>query len=101
MELRILATAHLVVMDAHFPDIEDHAFGHGSIEHAAEMARQFPRLLVLAGHHAPMLSDDQLRDASQRHGEGLANFRLAVEGTSFWWDPKKMVFRERRPKRQP
>ena len=101
MELRILATADLVVMDAHFRDIDDHAFGHGSIEHAAETARQFPRLLVLAGHHAPMLSDDQLRDASQRHGEGLANFRLAVEGTSFWWDAKKMVFRERRPKRQP
>ena len=98
LEHRILKNAHLAVVDAHFLNIDDHAYGHGSIEHAARVATEFPRLLVLAGHHAPMSLDNQLQDASRRHGGRLANFRLAVEGTSFWWDPKRTVFRERRPK---
>jgi phosphoribosyl 1,2-cyclic phosphodiesterase len=82
VERELLRGAHLAVYDAHFPDIKDHAHGHGSQEHAARMAREFPRVLVLAGHHGPLRSDEEIQTAFARHGRGLANFQLAVEGAT-------------------
>jgi phosphoribosyl 1,2-cyclic phosphodiesterase len=97
VEKVLLGGAHLAVCDAHFPDIRHHAHGHGSQEHAARMARKNPGVLVLAGHHGPALPDATIRAAYRRHGRGLSNFQLAVEGASYVWDPGRSSFvRQRR-----
>jgi hypothetical protein len=87
--------AHLAVYDAHFPNLRDHMHGHGSQEHAARMAGEHPRTLVLAGHHGPALTDRQVLTAFRRHGRGVANFALAVEGESFRFDPGRGAFLRR------
>jgi phosphoribosyl 1,2-cyclic phosphodiesterase len=92
VEEALLRQANLAVYDAHFPDIQHHEHGHGSQEHAAQMARVHPRVLVLAGHHGPILSDAEIRNAHHRHGQETPNFRLAVEGASYRWDPRRGVF---------
>lgn len=82
------AAAHgsaLMVMDCQFADVIDHAFGHGSQEHAAGCARRHPRTLILAAHHGPR-TDDQIEEARERHGAGLENFALAIEGQGLLWD---------------
>ena len=60
-ERALVEGVQLAVYDAHFPNIRDHMHGHGSQEHAARMARDYPGALVLAGHHGPAFSD-------RRHG---------------------------------
>jgi phosphoribosyl 1,2-cyclic phosphodiesterase len=92
-ELSMLSGAHLAVYDSHFPDIKRQAHGHGSQEHTAEMARRHPQTLMLAGHHGPMFSDEDIRATHKRHGKGLSNFQLAVEGTTYAWDARKTTFR--------
>lgn len=92
-ELSMMAGAHLAVYDSHFPDIKRQAHGHGSQEHTAEMARRHPEAILLAGHHGPMFSDEDIRATHKRHGKGLANFHLATEGTTYTWDARKTVFR--------
>jgi phosphoribosyl 1,2-cyclic phosphodiesterase len=92
VERALLQEAHLAVYDAHFPDILHHEHGHGSQEHAAGMARAHPKVLVLAGHHGPFLTDLQIRAAHRRHGRRTPNFRLAVEGASYRWDPVRASF---------
>ena len=96
VEQALLDGAHLAVYDAHFPDVRHHAHGHGSQEHASRMARANPRALILAGHHGPILSDATIRAAHRRHGRGLRNFALAVEGTTYAWDAKRSAFVRRR-----
>jgi phosphoribosyl 1,2-cyclic phosphodiesterase len=92
VENALLEDAHLAVYDAHFPDIRQHAHGHGSQQHAAGMARKNPDLLVLAGHHGPALADAKIRAAYRRHGRGVPNFDLAVEGATYVWDRRRSAF---------
>jgi ribonuclease BN (tRNA processing enzyme) len=95
VEERLLRGSHLAVYDAHFADIEQHAHGHGSQEHASRMAREHPSLTVLAGHHGPTLSDREIRAAHRRHRRGVPNFRLAVEGAAWRFDARRSSFVER------
>lgn len=94
-EAAIVGGAHLVVYDAHFPDLQSHRHGHGSQEHAARVARSFPGTLVLAGHHGPAFDDAALRASFRRFGRGLRNLVLAREGAR--WDWSRRAFRPGRP----
>jgi ribonuclease BN (tRNA processing enzyme) len=95
VEERLLRGSHLAVYDAHFADIQQHAHGHGSQEHAAGMAREHPNLTMLAAHHGPTLSDREIRAAFRRHRRGAPNFRLAVEGAAWRFDERRSSFVER------
>jgi len=86
LEDGILKGSQLTVYDAHFPEIREHRYGHGSQEHASHMARSHPGTLVLAGHIGPMLSDDEVFATHRRHSKGLPNFRLALEGVRYRWN---------------
>lgn len=88
----MLRGSQLAIYDAHFRDIKDQMYGHGSQEHAALMARANPGTLVLAGHLGPMYSDEDVFAAYGRHAEGLDNFRLALEGGRFGWDGTQGAF---------
>jgi ribonuclease BN (tRNA processing enzyme) len=83
VERALLTGAHLAVFDAHWLHARHHAHGHGSIEHAAAMAREFPETLLLAGHHGPTRGDAEIASAHRRYARGVPNFRLAVEGEAF------------------
>jgi phosphoribosyl 1,2-cyclic phosphodiesterase len=96
-ELGLLDGAHLAVLDSHFADVRQHAHGHGSQEHTASLARRRTGTLILAGHHGPLFSDDDIRAAHARHAAGLPNFALAVEGTTYAWDGVRKAFDVRRP----
>jgi hypothetical protein len=93
-EEQILDGADLALIDAHFPNIANHAYGHGSQEFASNLARAFPDIMFLATHHGPSFSDEELRTSFQRHSSGIPNLRLAVEGTTLRWDTEKKVFSE-------
>jgi ribonuclease BN (tRNA processing enzyme) len=82
----VLAGAHLAIVDANYCNLADHAFGHGSIESAAEVARRYTATVVLASHHGPMSTDTQIEDGHRRHGAGLGNLAIAVEGDRWIWD---------------
>ncbi len=90
VEERLLRNSHLAVYDAHFADIRQHAYGHGSQEHAAFMAREHPGTMVLGSHHGPTFSDTEIRTAYRRHR--TRNFRLAVEGDVYRWNPRRSAF---------
>ncbi len=92
IEGRLLDGAHVAVYDAHWLHARHHAHGHGSQEHAAAMASAYPTTLVLAGHHGPSLLDPEIRAAHRRHGRKARNFRLAVEGEAFRFDPRRKAF---------
>lgn len=93
-ERKALAGAHLAVYDAHFIDRSQQAHGHGSQEHAAFMARENPNTLVLAAHHGAAANDERIREGYAFHGRDLPNFQLAVERTSYVWDPARSAFTE-------
>jgi len=93
MEDRVLSRAHLAVVDAHFENIRQHAFGHGSIESAALVARRHSGLSVIASHHGPTSTDAGIEAALRQHGGGLANLHLAVEGTTYRWMVEDRAFR--------
>jgi len=57
------------------------------------MARLHPDALLLAGHHGPMFSDEDIRATHKRLGKGLPNFHIATEGTTYAWDARKTTFR--------
>jgi phosphoribosyl 1,2-cyclic phosphodiesterase len=80
MEDAVAAGSQLVIVDANYSDVAQHAFGHGSIESAAQLARRHPATRVIAGHHGPMQSDAQIEDALRRHGAGVSNLAIAREG---------------------
>ena len=94
-EQRMTRDGHMVVLDAHFPDVAHHAFGHGSQEHAAAVARQSPGALVLAGHHGPAFSDSQIGASWRRHARGLGNLDLAVEERCYVWGAARKAFARR------
>lgn len=87
LEDRMLKGTKLAIIDAHFADRAHHAFGHGSQEHAAELARRYPETLILAGHHGPTATDAAIRSTHRRHGKGLKNFAIATEGMRLRWKP--------------
>jgi phosphoribosyl 1,2-cyclic phosphodiesterase len=93
MEDAVASGSQLVIVDANYSDVPQHAFGHGSIESAAELARRHPATHVMAGHHGPLQSDSQIEDARGRHGAGLPNFTIAREGRDAVWDPAVGRFR--------
>lgn len=82
---RMIEGADIAILDAHFPDRSQHAFGHGSQEHAAEMARRHTGTMVLAAHHGPTLTDREIRRSHRRHGAKLGNFAIASEGLRLSW----------------
>ncbi len=92
MERELLDASQLAIVDANYGDIAEHAFGHGSIEYAAELARSHPRTTVLAAHHGPLRSDDAIVDAHRRHGSGCTNVSIAREGDAARWDPAQQTF---------
>jgi phosphoribosyl 1,2-cyclic phosphodiesterase len=87
--------SHVSLFDAHFGDVRQHCFGHGSQEHAAGVARQHPHTLVLAGHHSPMTADAELQETKRRHGRGIGNYRLAIEGSGYRWNKRTETFEPR------
>ncbi|MBS1118817.1 MAG: beta-lactamase domain protein [Deltaproteobacteria bacterium] len=95
LEDSVLAGSHLAIVDANYCNAAEHAFGHGSIESAADVARRHPETLMLASHHGPMFSDTQIEDAHRRHGVGLSNLAIAVEGESWLWDATVRKFTRR------
>jgi phosphoribosyl 1,2-cyclic phosphodiesterase len=86
LEDRVLAGAQLAIVDANYGELAEHAFGHGSIEYAAGLARRHPDVRVLAAHHGPLRSDDAIDEGGRRHGAGCPGFAVAVEGMSARWD---------------
>jgi phosphoribosyl 1,2-cyclic phosphodiesterase len=95
-ERALVEGVQLAVYDAHFPNVRDHMHGHGSQEHAARMARDYPGALVLAGHHGPAFSDRQIKVAYRRHRKGTPNFELAVEGDTYRFDRRRGSFVRRK-----
>ena len=93
IERKMLTGTHLAIIDAHFADRSQHAFGHGSQEHAAALAREHGDTLILAGHHGPTTTDADIRRTHKRHGKGLKNFAIATEGMTLKWDPKRERFK--------
>lgn len=93
LETKMLTGAHLAIIDAHFADRTQHAFGHGSQEHAATLASRHPETLVLAGHHGPTSTDAEIRRTHKRFGKGLKNFAIAAEGMTLKWDHRRSRFK--------
>ena len=89
IEVSMLKDASVAIVDAHFPDRAQHAFGHGSQEHAAALARRFPKTLILAGHHGPTASDAAIRRAHRQHGKSAQNFAIAAEGMRLRWNVRR------------
>lgn len=96
IEAKLCRNAHLAVYDSHFDDIENQRYGHGSQEHSANIARTKPDMLVIAGHHGPMYTDDELVTTYLRHRRSLKNFTIAVEGDGYLWDAERKAFSPRR-----
>lgn len=86
MEDAVLAGAQLAVIDANYADIAQHAFGHGSVEHASHLARRHRGTRLLTAHHGPTSSDDAIEEAVRRHAGDLDNVLVATEGTRLVWD---------------
>lgn len=86
-----LAGADLALYDAHFLRVADQMFGHGSIEHAAKMAREHKDLLVMAGHLAAHHSDAVVQSAVRQFGKNTPNLHLAVEDRALTWNGSRFV----------
>jgi ribonuclease BN (tRNA processing enzyme) len=96
-EQRMLLGSQVAIVDAHFADRSQHAYGHGSQEHAAHLARSHPETLVLAAHHGPTESDAVIRKAHARHGKGLLNYAIATEGMRLSWNVRTQRLRVAQP----
>jgi phosphoribosyl 1,2-cyclic phosphodiesterase len=102
MERTLLAASQLAILDANYGSIAEHAFGHGSVEHAAGLARAHPETWVLAAHHGPLRSDAAIAAAHRQYGTGAANLTIAAEGDAARWDPGTRRFvPEVRPAQDP
>jgi phosphoribosyl 1,2-cyclic phosphodiesterase len=82
----LLATSELALVDANYGEVAEHAFGHGSLAYAAEVARRHPHALVIATHHGPARTDDAIEDGHRRHGAACANLAIARDGLRARWD---------------
>ncbi len=92
MERELVGGSQLAVVDANYGAIREHAFGHGSVEYAAGLAREHPATTIVAGHHGPLRTDDDIEDAHRRFGEGTENLTISCEGTTLRWDSAAMRF---------
>ena len=92
VEDALLADSQLALVDANYARIADHAFGHGSIEYAAQVARRHTNVHVLATHHGPMLSDRDIDDAHRTFGKGCANLAVSTEHSEARWNPAARRF---------
>lgn len=86
----LVASSQLALIDANYGEVHEHAFGHGSIEYAAALARRHPGVSVLATHHGPLRTDDAIGETFSRHA--APNLAVAVEGSSLTWDPVARCF---------
>ncbi len=80
----LLAISDLAFVDANYGELAEHAFGHGSLAHAADVARRHPHALVLATHHGPARTDDAIEEGLRRHGK--PNLAIARDGMRVTWD---------------
>jgi len=92
MEDALLRGSQLAIVDANFSDLAQHAFGHGSIEYAAQLAARHPHVQILASHHGPLRTDEAIEEALLRHGTGRPNLALAIEQQTLCWDPAAAAF---------
>lgn len=92
VEANLCRASNLAVYDSHFDDIANQRYGHGSQEHSANVARKNPDMLVVAGHHGPMYTDDELYRTFMRHRNGAPNFVIAVESDGYVWDSGNKTF---------
>ncbi|MCX5746164.1 MAG: MBL fold metallo-hydrolase [Proteobacteria bacterium] len=86
MEDTLVAASQLAIVDASYAAIAEQAFGHGSVEYAAALARRHPATQVLATHHGPMRTDDAIEAAQRTYGADCANLQLAIEGARARWN---------------
>lgn len=86
----LVASSQIALVDANYGEVHEHAFGHGSVEYAAMLARRHPGVRVLATHHGPLRTDDEIDATFARHA--TPNLAVAVEGTSLTWDPAARGF---------
>jgi phosphoribosyl 1,2-cyclic phosphodiesterase len=94
-ELAAVAPAQVAIVDASYADVAEHAFGHGSMEYAAQLARQSPGCAVVAGHHGPTRTDETIEAAARKHGAGCPGLSIAVEGHQARWDAAARRFTPR------
>jgi phosphoribosyl 1,2-cyclic phosphodiesterase len=92
MERDLMGSSQLAIIDANYGAIAEHAFGHGSVEYAAELARSHPGTQVVGSHHGPLRSDDAIALAHRTHGSGCENLAIAREGDAMRWDPAAQRF---------
>lgn len=92
LEDAALASADLAVVDASYGDCVEHAFGHGSIESATHLALRHPTVRLLAAHHGPLRTDDEIENAARRHASKLNRFGIACEGATEIWDASARRF---------
>lgn len=83
VEHELFSTSDLVLVDANYGELGEHAFGHGSLAYAAGAAARYPRTTIVATHHGPGRTDDAIEDGLSRHGVGRANFAIARDGARF------------------
>jgi phosphoribosyl 1,2-cyclic phosphodiesterase len=91
-ETRGIKGAHMALFDAHYPEIADQNFGHGSQEYASSVARKYPEMLVFAAHHGAGLSDGKITDAFLKFGKDLPNYKLAIENETYRWNRGRRTF---------
>lgn len=90
IEDRVVGSSHLAVIDANYGGLHEHAFGHGSIEYAAALARRQPGVQIVAAHHGPLRTDEAIEASFAQHA--VPNLRIATEGLSLSWDPGSSKF---------
>ncbi len=88
----LLATSDVALVDANYGELAEHAFGHGSLAYAADLACRHPRTWVLATHHGPLRSDEAIEDGLRRHGASCPNLAVAREGLRARWDAATRTF---------
>lgn len=86
----VVATAHLALIDANYGCVKEHAFGHGSVEYAAALARRHPNAQVYATHHGPLRTDDAIEASFRDHS--APNLALATEGLALVWSTSASRF---------
>ena len=82
----LLATSDLALVDANYGELAEHAFGHGSLAYAAELALRHPNTAVLATHHGPARTDDAIDEGHRRYGATCANLAIARDGLRLRWN---------------
>lgn len=81
----LIGSSQLAIVDANYGEIAEHAFGHGSLEYAAQLARDHSSTCVLAAHHGPLRTDDAIETMHRRFAATHPNLQIAVEGARSVW----------------